>query len=282
MSLINEALKKAQQERAGVEMAPPEGGQGHADSSAVGPGGFFKMICIAVFVAIVFGGAVAFLVVGMLGGDDDAATAQVASSTTQDLPSTSPPEEGQSAAPLPSISYKPSEPARPEPRVEPEPPPAEPAPKKTILGKVRQVVATGNENMENVNDVLESVEQSQRAPESKPPQISTPPPRPAVAPKPKPTLAATTPRRSQPTPPARKSRPRNVSAEPDPAILAYVEALTIKGIKLAGNSSKVLMENKVYRLNSIVNHEFRLRVLEIKPQQIIFVGYDGVKYTKFF
>ena len=42
------------------------------------------------------------------------------------------------------------------------------------------------------------------------------------------------------------------------------------------------MENKVYRLNSIVNHEFRLRVLEIKPQQIIFVGYDGVKYTKFF
>ena len=31
-----------------------------------------------------------------------------------------------------------------------------------------------------------------------------------------------------------------MSAEPDPAILAYVEALTIRGIKLAENNSKVL------------------------------------------
>ncbi len=66
MSLINEALKKAQQDRAvGEALAAPTSYE-QVNRSSSGPG-FLKILIAAIFVASIFGGAVAFLVLGVMG-----------------------------------------------------------------------------------------------------------------------------------------------------------------------------------------------------------------------
>ncbi len=42
------------------------------------------------------------------------------------------------------------------------------------------------------------------------------------------------------------------------------------------------MNNKVYRLNGTVSNEYGLRILEIRPQQIVFIDHAGFRYNKFF
>ena len=68
----------------------------------------------------------------------------------------------------------------------------------------------------------------------------------------------------------------------DPRIVAYVDTLEIQGTRLSPSNRKVLMNNKVYRTNSVVSKEYRLRILEIKQNTIVFVDHAGIKYLKHF
>ncbi|WOO42052.1 hypothetical protein [Rubellicoccus peritrichatus] len=71
-------------------------------------------------------------------------------------------------------------------------------------------------------------------------------------------------------------------AEPDPKVLAFLESSRITGIKVAGKQSRVLMNNQVFKTDSIVQPETKLRITEIQPNEILFVDESGIQYRKQF
>jgi hypothetical protein len=72
------------------------------------------------------------------------------------------------------------------------------------------------------------------------------------------------------------------SSKPDLRILAYLDALQIAGIHVTDTGSKVLMNDRVYRENEIVDHLLGLRLKTITEDALTFVDERGVIYTKNF
>jgi hypothetical protein len=71
-------------------------------------------------------------------------------------------------------------------------------------------------------------------------------------------------------------------SKPDLRILAYLDALQIAGIRVTDTGSKVLMNDRVYRENEIVDHLLGLRLKTITEDTLTFVDERGVIYTKNF
>ncbi|HXA14950.1 MAG TPA: hypothetical protein VNW23_07460, partial [Opitutaceae bacterium] len=69
-------------------------------------------------------------------------------------------------------------------------------------------------------------------------------------------------------------------SKPDPKILAYIDALQVAGVRVTGTGSKVLMNDRVYRENEIVDHLLGLRLKKIEGDTLTFVDERGVIYTK--
>ena len=70
--------------------------------------------------------------------------------------------------------------------------------------------------------------------------------------------------------------------KPNPASIAYVKQMHIRGIRISDRNSKILMGNKVFGVDSIINNELNLRVKEIKPREVILIDDDGFIYSKQF
>jgi hypothetical protein len=68
--------------------------------------------------------------------------------------------------------------------------------------------------------------------------------------------------------------------KPDPKILAYLDALQIAGVRVADTGSKVLMNDRVYRENEIVDHLLGLRLKKVESDTLTFIDERGVIYTK--
>ncbi len=77
------------------------------------------------------------------------------------------------------------------------------------------------------------------------------------------------------------SASQNLAAQ-NKIVLKFLDEINVRGVKLAGENSKVLMNNKVFRVHNTVNNEFMLKIMEIKQHEIVFVDHAGVTYTKFF
>jgi hypothetical protein len=71
-------------------------------------------------------------------------------------------------------------------------------------------------------------------------------------------------------------------SKPDLRILAYLDALQIAGIRVTDTGSKVLMNDRVYRENEIVDRLLGLRLKTITEDALTFVDERGVIYTKNF
>jgi len=71
-------------------------------------------------------------------------------------------------------------------------------------------------------------------------------------------------------------------SKPDPKILAYLDALQIAGIRVSDTGSKVLMNDRVFRENEIVDHLLGLRLKKVESDNLTFVDERGVIYTKNF
>jgi hypothetical protein len=131
-------------------------------------------------------------------------------------------------------------------------------------------------------------------PPATPAEVFAPAPAPVVTklPAPPPTAAPTV----SVTPPAVSlpavslSNPPNGSnpsngfdpSKPDPKILAYIDALQIAGIRVSDTGSKVLMNDRVFRENEIVDHLLGLRLKKVESDNLTFVDERGVIYTKSF
>jgi hypothetical protein len=99
----------------------------------------------------------------------------------------------------------------------------------------------------------------------------------AVAAAPAPSPAAATP--AAPVPPA----PRAAShLPPDPRILQFVDAIKVTGIRSSGSDSKVLMNDRVFRVNEIVERTLEVKLVKVASDSLTFEDANGVIYTKTF
>lgn len=100
-------------------------------------------------------------------------------------------------------------------------------------------------------------------------------PAPAVA-APAPSPVARLPEPVQPT----VSAPAPGTAVPDDRIYEYLDRLHVLGVRSSGSDSRVLMNDRVYRINDLVDRGLSLRLVGVQSGALIFEDARGVRYTK--
>lgn len=241
MSLINDALKKAQRQRGDEPAAdlPPGPGGGRV-ARREKPAGF-QTLLVRLAVGIVAVCAVIVTTVVLL-RDDPAPVA-----------ATPPKTEPVATNPVTAPKQEPVA-----PKVEPPVPKADPAP---VVAAVTPPVS-----------------------EPTTPAVTLPSNPPATAPTTGPTTVANAggpnltlpPISSAPAIPAPSS-----AGEQDKRILAYLSTLSVRGIR-PGPDPKVLMNDRVYRPNDVIDYSLGLKLTGVVPNRLEFVDERGVGYVKTF
>jgi len=108
--------------------------------------------------------------------------------------------------------------------------------------------------------------------------MATPPP--AVKPKEEPRPGAGE-AVAKPAVPAPAAEPV-VAAKMDNKAVGYIENLRIAGIRASATDSKVLMNDRVYRIGDIVEHELGLKLIAITSSSMTFEDERGARYTRNF
>ena len=80
----------------------------------------------------------------------------------------------------------------------------------------------------------------------------------------------------------RPATPAAPVARPDARAQAFVDALRVTGIRASGTDSKVLMNDRVFRLNDIVERTLGLRLTGITADRLSFSDPNGMIYTRDF
>ena len=308
MSIINEALKKAQQQRSGAGLQMPVGGLVRAGDSGFNQGIMVKLVIGLVIMAVILGASLSILFYGIWREKqtDNPPLAAVAPTTTQAaeavIPAktpavTTPARASVATTPRASVAVAP-------PTALPKPPVAAPQPAKAkvaaavpktaaISYTARQPKQTGAGSAPPATTSIEpkppSLPIAKAVTKSPPPALkvntSTPPPPPEAS---KPLVGkefSTTPsvKKTAPAapPPSVQSTTKTVPT-PDEQVINYIRSLNVNAIRMAGRDSKVFINKKVYRLNSTLNSELHIKILKINPKQITFIDNVGIKYIKRF
>ncbi|MBL9216243.1 MAG: hypothetical protein JNG83_12270 [Opitutaceae bacterium] len=234
MSLINEALKKAQKQRTGESAPLPSvGGVPAARIAKRGKPAAFHTVFIragigaAIAVVLVVGGLVAYR---LLQSPPAVATAPAANSAPAATP--------QAAAPAPVPA--------PVATVTPPPKAETPAPAPTAAAASFTVPA---------------------------PAPAAPPAEVHPAPK-----AAATPAVVFETPKLPAAPPPKMS----PRAVAFIESLRIAGIRTSATDSKVLMNDRVFRIGNVVEHELGIKLTGISSSSLTFEDEQGAAYVRQF
>ena len=66
----------------------------------------------------------------------------------------------------------------------------------------------------------------------------------------------------------------------DPRILAFLDAARINGIRAVADDAKLSMNNKVYRAGAVVDRELGLKLVQILPNELVFEDARGIQYRK--
>lgn len=114
---------------------------------------------------------------------------------------------------------------------------------------------------------------------------ATPPPlapttnAPAPAPKPAPAPATSAPALA---PVAVQPAPASAPTDSERAALVYsfLDTARLTGVRGTGTSARVLMNERVYRLNDIVNAALGLRLSAVRPGLMVFTDAQGKTYEK--
>jgi cytoskeletal protein RodZ len=89
---------------------------------------------------------------------------------------------------------------------------------------------------------------------------------------------ASPPTSSAPAPVATESAPVTT----DPRVHAFVDAVKVMGIRSSGGDSRVLMNDRVFRVNDIVDRNLGVRLTKVEPDVLTFTDSNGAIYTKNF
>jgi hypothetical protein len=84
------------------------------------------------------------------------------------------------------------------------------------------------------------------------------------------------------SPEIRPAAPPAPAGKFDARAQAFVDALHVTGIRASGSDSKVLMNDRVFRLNDIVERSLGLRLTGVAADQLSFTDGSGVVYTRNF
>ena len=68
----------------------------------------------------------------------------------------------------------------------------------------------------------------------------------------------------------------------EPKAITYIENLHIAGIRASATDSKVLMNDRVYRVGDIIEHEMNLKLIGITANSLTFEDEHGGRYTRQF
>lgn len=247
MSLINEALKKAQKQRTGdtpsLTAMPAIGGESAARIARRGKPEGFNAFLLKIGLGV---GALAVVTVGavLILRRPAAAPAPTPATTFTPLPS---------APAIVPVASKPVEaPVVAAPVAAPDPTPA------TTL------VVTPNSPPARANPAVPA------------PAATTVVLAPAEAPKPVETAAIQlAPAPAQPVVPTalRKLEPRAIN---------FVNSIRVAGIRASANDSKVLMNDRVYRVGDTVEAEMGLRLAGITANSLTFEDENGGRFTRNF
>lgn len=74
---------------------------------------------------------------------------------------------------------------------------------------------------------------------------------------------------------------KHVHSPPNP-IQNFIDSLEITGVMFSNSESKVLMNNQVYSINSIINKKLMLELIEIHPHEITLKDGTGTEYRREF
>jgi hypothetical protein len=293
MSLISEALKKAQAQRQG-QTAPPASpppvptptvmvghlprqiaapSQGHPSPS--GPR-WVTIVALVAVLAVFFGGGTALVVWGLLGITDKEAR------TAAEAASGSPPTVVAAAAVAPTPSINPETPVE-APSIAPLAPAAAPAaPLSPVVFRVEEPTPPPPAEMP-------PAPASTAAPPVAPPTVVSFPTAPAsaavVGAGPSvPTSAAASPTKAAPPPVAPPAPPP--PPPPDPAVEAFIASLEVRGVMTGGQ--KILLfdpteqRSRAFSADDIVGAAWGLRVTRIGHQRLELTDERGASYTKRF
>ena len=245
MSLINDALKKAQRLRNEEPMGtqPPMSGAGGprvAKRSQPRTSQQVVMLAAAALVVVVLSVVVTVWLVN------------------------------RPAAPKPAPPVV-ATPAKPKPATDAPPPATTPAP---VIASLANKPAT--------TPLTEAPAPKPAEPAS--PNIITLPP-PALLPAP----AAPITTASEPTAtpsleskPAVAPPPPAAEPKPDERIHAFVDSIRVTGIRSSGDDSRVLMNDRVFRVNDIVDRGLGVRLTKVNPNSLTFTDANGATYVKNF
>lgn len=106
------------------------------------------------------------------------------------------------------------------------------------------------------------------------PVVETPAPPPAATPPP--TLVATAPA-SAPLADQPAAPPKT-----DERVHAFVDAIKVAGIRSSGGDSRVLMNDRVFRVNDIVERNLGVRLTKVEADALTFTDGNGALYVKHF
>ena len=260
MSLINEALKKAQrlqsqQPGAAPEEIAPASGVRPAVVRRGQPMGYEKMVLgLVALVVVVVGTAV---VTTLMMRDKGRPVAAAAPSPAVAVPVQSPAPT--SPAPIAAVAAPVPAPASPAPAAA-GPAIATPPPAAPPTSAPAQPPASAQTPSPTVTIPVASASAPQ-------PAATTPPPvsAPVVEPPP-----------GKPVTPA----PLSATTRQNNKILALIDGFRVTGIRAASGDSKVLMNDRVYRLNDLVDYELGLRLTGVTTTVLTFTDENGVTYTK--
>lgn len=78
--------------------------------------------------------------------------------------------------------------------------------------------------------------------------------------------------------------PKSPAEAPRPStrMVNAIEALRVAGIRAAGNDSKVLMNDRVYRIGDTVDYELGIKLTAATASSLTFVDPTGATYTRYF
>ena len=111
---------------------------------------------------------------------------------------------------------------------------------------------------------------------SPPKESSTAPAAPASKP------PSTAPAPAAVAPAAAPPPPEPPKAEPDARVQKLVDSLRVTGIRSSGTESKVLMNDRVYRVNDFVDRVLGVKLVTVTHDTLTFTDANGVTYVKNF
>ncbi len=76
--------------------------------------------------------------------------------------------------------------------------------------------------------------------------------------------------------------PPIAAAKPDERVTVFVESIKVAGVRSSGNESRVLMNERVYRVNDVVERTLGLKLVAVAAGALTFSDPSGATYVKNF